>query len=107
MPPINQQGSRAGLITTLVVFAILFITSSVFAFQFYGKWQQSKADYAQYQKNYTEIVPVPEIPSEQVQALKAAKESPTKFNINPTDALIDVAMRQRDGLAFLIRGSPP
>ena len=105
MPPINQQGSRAGLITTLVVFAILFITSSVFAFQFYGDWQRAKADYAQYQKNYTEIVPLGEIPSAQGVALKTARETPAKFNINSNDALLDVAMHQRDGLAAIIRGS--
>ena len=34
MPPINQQGSRAGLVTGLVIFTILFVTAAIFAIYF-------------------------------------------------------------------------
>lgn len=105
MPPINQQGSRAGLITTLVVFAILFIVSSVFAFQFYGKYQQKMADFEAYKKNYNEILPLGVLNSPTVEALKNAQgEQQPKFGITRTDSLIDVATKQRDGLSLLIRG---
>ncbi len=108
MPPINQQGSRAGLITTLVVFAILFITSSIFAFQFYGKYQNSEANYAQYQKRYTGVLPEGLLQSAPVLALQAArddrKNNPT---VMPTDSLVEVAMHQRDAVAGLVRGSAP
>jgi len=33
-PPLNPQGSRAGLITAVVVLSILFVTSAIFAFYF-------------------------------------------------------------------------
>ncbi len=52
MPPINQQGSRGGLITALVVFVILFVISAVFAFQFYGKYKDRDQSYLDFQKQY-------------------------------------------------------
>jgi predicted nucleic acid-binding Zn-ribbon protein len=105
MPPINQQGSRAGLITTLVVFAILFIVSSVFAFQFYGKWQLEHANYEQYKKNYAEIVPLQVLNSGTIEALKNARtEQPSKYGIVSTDPLLDVQTKQLRELALIIRG---
>ncbi len=112
MPPINQQGSRAGLITTLVVFAVLFITSSIFAFHFYGQAQLTQANYDAYKKQYGDIIPQPMLSSPNVEALRNAKDAgkggnPASFNITPTDSLMDVAMKQRDGLATVIHGSAP
>ena len=53
MPPINQQGSRAGLITALVAFVILFVVSLVFAFNFYGQLKQQTINFDAYKKQYT------------------------------------------------------
>jgi len=106
MPPINQQGSRAGLITGLVVFVILFVTSSIFAFQFYGKWQLEHANYVAYQNNYRDIVPLAQLQQSPVTDLQAARSDPAnKFGLTSNDSVLDVAVKQRDTLAGAITGS--
>jgi hypothetical protein len=105
MPPINQQGSRAGLVTGLVVFVILFVTSSIFAFQFYANWQKVQANYTAYQNNYKDIVPQANLQQPDVTELSAARgETPSKFGIVQTDPLLNVALKQRNGLAQQITG---
>jgi hypothetical protein len=105
MPPINQQGSRAGLVTGLVVFVILFVTSSIFAFQFYGNWQKTQANYTAYQNNYKDIVPQPNLQQPDVTELSTARsESPARFGIVSNDPLLYVALKQRNGLAQQITG---
>jgi predicted nucleic acid-binding Zn-ribbon protein len=108
MPPINQQGSRGSLITAVVVFAILFVTSCVFAINFYGKWQTAQANYTAYQIQYKDIAlpgaaQVP--PVSDLLALRS--ESPSKLGITQSDTAIDVAIKQRDALATAIVGSLP
>ena len=105
MPPINQQGSRTGLITALVVFVVLFVVSAVFAFNYYGKYQQADVNLQTLQKQYAGAA---DPSSAIVQTLQAAKtESPAHFQIvnSPSVTALDVAVRQRDGLAALINGS--
>ena len=107
MPPINQQGSRTGLITALVVFVILFVVSIVFAFNYYGRWQQALLDNTEYQKRYTAVVSEADLASAPVLALPAAKaEQPSRFQIvnSPTFTSIDTLLHQRDGLAAAIVG---
>ena len=73
MPPINQQGSRSGLISALVAFVILFVVSTVFAFNYYGKFQQQAVNSDAYKKQYNGFLSDAAIGSPQVQALVAAK----------------------------------
>jgi hypothetical protein len=42
-PPLNPQGSRAGLITAVVVLSILFVTSAIFAFYFSAENNKKEA----------------------------------------------------------------
>jgi hypothetical protein len=106
MPPINQQGSRAGLITALVVFVILFVTATIFSFQFYGNWQKVQANYTAYQNNYKDIVPLGQLQQPLVTDLQAARsEQPNKFGLNSSDSVLDVALKERDSLAGTITGS--
>ncbi len=105
MPPINQQSSRAGLITALAVFAILFIVSTVFSFQFYGKYQQKLADFDTYRKNYNGIVADGALQSAAVQGLQAAKTE-SKLGITPSDTLLDVSLKQTGALIGALGGNP-
>jgi hypothetical protein len=106
MPPINQQGSRAGLITALVVFAILFITSSIFAFQYYGQLQKTIVDADSYKKRYNGIVLDNALASAPIEALRtAAKEKPNKFNVTDNDTAMQVSLNQTSTLASIIRGN--
>ena len=106
MPPINQQGSRAGLITSLVVFAILFIVSSIFAFQYYGQLQKSMVDADAYKKRYNGIVVDTAIGSGPVEALRtSAREKPNKYNVTDNDTAMAVSLAQTAALANVIRGN--
>jgi hypothetical protein len=105
MPPINQQSSRGGLITALVAFVILFIVSTVFAFQFYGKWQQSATNYDNYKKTYNGILSDGAINSAPVQAILAAKTD-QKLGATQNDTVVDILLKQQAALASTI-GAPP
>ena len=106
MPPINQQGSRTPLVTALVVFTILFVVSTVFAINYYGKWQQAVVDREQSQKLYNGFLTDAAIGTPDVQALVAAKtESPSPFGLTASESAMDVALRQRNVLAGVITGS--
>ncbi len=108
MPPINQQGSRAGLVTALVVFVILFVVSAVFAFNYYGKLTQANFNLQAQKTLYNGYLSDATIQQPQVQALVAAKtEQPPHFGIvnSPAETAIDVAMKQTSGLAGLIGGA--
>lgn len=104
MPPINQQSSRGALVTALAVFAILFIVSTVFSFQFYGKWQQQNAYIETYKKNYNGIVSDGALQSAAVQGLTAAKAE-SKLGITSSDTLLDVSLKQTAALIGTIGGS--
>ena len=108
MPPINQQGSRAGLVTALVVFVILFVVSAVFAFNYYGQLKQATVNLQAQRTLYNGYVNDATFQSQPVQALVAAKaEQPPHFNIvnSPAETAIDVSMKQTAGLATLVSGA--
>ncbi len=108
MPPINQQGSRAGLITALVSFVILFVVSTVFAFNFYGQLKQERINSQAYKLQYNGYLNDNTIQSPQVQALVAAKgESPPRFGIinSPSETAMDVAAKQLGGMQAVVTGA--
>jgi len=94
MPPVSPQSSRAGLITALVVFVILFVTSAVLAIYNMaeaGKLQQevtrSKSENAAY-------VTEPDKTSEQVLAAKTAGGESGKSAIQVILDERDTAVKQ-------------
>ena len=106
MPPINQQGSRAGLVTALVVFVILFVVSAVFAFSYYGQVKQLTINSDAYKKQYNGYLSDAALQSPQVQALVAAKtEQPPHFGVTSSETAIDVALKQTAGLSAIITGA--
>ena len=108
MPPINQQGSRTGLITALVVFVILFVVAAVFAFNNYGKYQQAQVDFDTYKLRYNTFLNDADLQNPAVAALVAAKaEQPPHFQIvnSPSTSALVVALKQKDGLAMAITGA--
>jgi hypothetical protein len=104
MPPINQQGSRAGLITALVVFVILFVTSTMFAIKFRSEWQASDNSNADLQKKYNEVVSLDRDTALLQELSTVRTENAAKFDINPNDLAINVAVRERDKLSKAITG---
>jgi hypothetical protein len=101
MPPIaSPQGSRAGLITAVVVFVILFVTSTIFAIYYNTQWQAAIIKDEQDLKKLAPAVTPADMTSLDVAALVArtAKRAPLTG--------IQIALADRAAEAKLITGNP-
>ena len=106
MPPINTQGSRASLVTAVVVFVILFVASAIFAIYFNVQLRATEKDYSDYKKNYNGVVADSAFTTPEFTALQSLKSDSTSGYTN-NDSLMDIALRQRDALATAISGTAP
>jgi hypothetical protein len=95
MPPANQQGSKAGLVTALVIFVILFVVSAFSAIywgvQFSNEQQVLSSDLAKVNK----IATPQQIADSSIQALASAHGG----------TAIDALENQRDDMTKEITGS--
>ncbi len=96
MPPVGPQGSRGGLITAVVVFTILFVTSTIFAIYF-GVDDSKKTELLTTQTNRTK-----EIYSAQ-DMFNPLYKAITK-NPRPGQTVLQVAFQDSQNLAELIGG---
>jgi hypothetical protein len=99
MPPINTQGSRASLVTAVVVFVILFVASAIFAIYFNVQLRSTEKEYSDYKKNYNGVVADTAFTTPEFTALQSLKSDSTSG-----DSIMDIALRQRDALAQAITG---
>ncbi|HSV14285.1 MAG TPA: hypothetical protein VLI90_08495 [Tepidisphaeraceae bacterium] len=105
MPPITPQGSRTGLLTSLVIFVILFVTATIFAIYFNVQLRSKEQDFEHYKLQYKDVVAdtafsTPEFTS--LQALKTDTSNPTYADMS----ILDIALKQRADLAQAITGTP-
>ncbi len=103
MPPINTQGSRASLVTAVVVFVILFVASAIFAIYFNVQLRSTDKEYSDYKKNYNGIVADTAFQTPEFTALQSLKSDSTS-GYTANDTIFDIALRQRDALAQSITG---
>lgn len=103
MPPINTQGSRSGLITAVVIFAVLFVTAVIFAIYFDVQLKASSADFTNYKKQYNGVVSESDLTTPQFAELQTLKNSSDK-SMNAVD-VFDLAVKQRNALAAAITGT--
>jgi len=107
MPPASPQGSRTALITWAVVFAVLWVTASIFAIYFYAQASKQEDKYTTEIKKYVpDIVSDADLNSEQVRHLKEIRtaENPPP-GVNPAMPVFQVALAQRDQMAQLVAGA--
>lgn len=104
MPPINNQGSRAPLITTLVIFTILFVTATIFAIYFNVQLQESQRLFNDYKKTYNGVVADTAFNTPEFTALKTLAADQSGGMNRAT--VLDVALKQRNDLAQAITGVP-
>ena len=77
MPPISPQGSRTGIVTTLVIFVILFVTTTILWIYESAERRNRDDQIAEYRKRLTDVVDEATIAGPDVQALTtAARENP-------------------------------
>ncbi len=105
MPPVSQQNSRAGLITAVVIFTILFVTATIFAIYYGVEATRLQKDYADLKSKYIpRIIPEGGLTSPVIAELEAARSDPNS-GLPASMALLDVAVKQRDNLAQTITGT--
>ncbi|MCC6422713.1 MAG: hypothetical protein IT447_04490 [Phycisphaerales bacterium] len=106
MPPVSQQNSRAGLISAVVIFTILFVTATIFAIYYGVEATRLQKDYADLKSKYIpRIIPEGGLTSPIISELEAARSDPNS-GLPASMALLDVAVKQRDNLAQAITGTP-
>src|SRR5215213_10167614 len=98
MPPATSPaGSRTALITWSVVFAILFVTSSIFTIYFYTDSTKARKAEAELRRQYQELAPTSELASEAVTQLRDMRQAPPEGSaVNASMPLFQVAVTQRD-----------
>lgn len=102
MPPISPQGSRTGLVTALVIFVILFVTTTIL-WIYEGAERRNRDDrIATYENRYAAVVDEATVGGADVAALKtAATENPRYSNMSA----MQVALTQRSELSKAIAGN--
>lgn len=104
MPPVSSAGSRTAAVTWAVVFAILFVTASIFAIYFYASSNRDADLLAQHRRQVAEVIPDAELTGPEVTRLRAIRGTEgSGFSANTP--LIQVAAQDRDSLARLIAGA--
>jgi hypothetical protein len=102
MPPISPQGSRTGIVTTLVIFVILFVTTTILWIYESAERRNRDDQIAEYRKRLTDIVDEATIGGADVQALTtAARENPAYSGMSA----MQVALAQRNDLAKAVAGT--
>jgi hypothetical protein len=101
MPPISPQGSRTGLVTALVIFVILFVTTTIL-WIYEGAERRNRDDrIADFERSRREILDDATATGGEVEALKkAATENPAYAG----KTAMQVALTQRDELARAVAG---
>ena len=96
MPPISPQGSRTGLVTALVIFVILFVTTTILWIYESAERRNRDDRIADYSKTYREVVDESTISSADVQSLlQASRDQPAYSGMSA----MQVALKQREELA--------
>src|SRR5689334_10219111 len=94
MPPVTPQSSRAGLITALVVFVILFVTSAVLAVYNMAEAGKLQQEVARSRSESAQFVTDPDKTSEQVAAAVAAGRESGKSAVQQLIDERDAAVKQ-------------
>lgn len=98
----SASGSRAGLITATVVLAIVSVTALVFAFIFSAEARRNGQALEDITKAYNDVVKRNALTGPTVTQLRERRSAGEPFTT--ADALLDVAVGERDGLAKLLGG---
>src|SRR5438034_3386716 len=106
MPPVSSPaGSRTALVTWAVVFAILWVTASIFAIYFYASASKVTDQYDTLRKQYIpDIIAESELNSDAVRHMKELRTQ-EGTGLNPSMSAFSVALAQRDQMAQMVAGA--
>ena len=98
-----NQGSRAGLISTVVVLSIISVVAIIFAFWYGAEKRKVELETADLKKQYVDLISPSALSGDDMAQLKALRGDAASGI--PRDAKVwDVAMGQRNDLVKLITG---
>jgi hypothetical protein len=100
MAAVSQQGSRAGLITALVIFVVLFLVATVFFFTTNAERTQKDKQLTDLQAKYRDVIKPTEMADADFQAIKDLQTDPA----NRGRSMFDILKTQREDLAKAITG---
>ena len=95
MPPISPQGSRTGLVTALVIFVILFVTTTILWIYESAERRNRDDRIADYEKRYAAVVDEATINGPDVAALQQARDQNPQYS---GMSAMQVALAQRTEL---------
>src|SRR3954471_15312985 len=101
MAAVSQQGSRAGLITALVIFVVLFLVSTVLFFTTNADNKVNEKRVADLQLKYNQVIKQTEMTDPDYQAVQDLQKSDPA---NRGRSVFDILKSQRDDLAVKIMG---
>lgn len=105
MPPVNQ-GSRAGLITAVVAFAVLFVTSTIFAIYYGVKADDVTKKYDSFRSSVVpEVIAGGDLTGGTVASLRQVRDA-AEPPINKGMSLLDVAVTERNEMVNTVTGDP-
>src|SRR5690606_11207228 len=104
MPPPANPGSRGGLITAVVIFAILFVTATIFAIYYGTQAAKTQRDLKETAATVNDIVLDTSRTSAELQPLIQARQSGNIPGVDSRTPLLEVAIAQRNHLARMIAG---
>ncbi len=100
MAAVSQPGSRAGIITALVIFVVLFLVATVLFFTANADLQVVRKTNTDQQVKYNQVIKQTEMTDPDYQALQELQRDPT----NRGRSMFDIMKTQRDDLAKAITG---
>jgi len=106
MAAVSQTGSRAGLITALVIFVVLFLVSTVLFFTANADLQAARKTNTEMNAKYKNVIKETEMTDPDFDAIKTAQKDPG----NSGRSIFDIMRSQRDDLSKSITGqsnTPP
>lgn len=102
-PPMSPQGSRAGLITAVVVLSILFVTSAIFAFYYNAEFRGKERDSDTLTKTNQLLASNDVQASPDYAALTELRTSDPKFK---DQSLVEILQTQRNEANMALAGVP-
>jgi hypothetical protein len=102
MPPISPQGSRTGLVSFLVVFVILFVTTTILWIYESAERRNRDDQIAEYRKKLTDVVDEGTIGGQDVQTLIASRDQNPAYG---GMSAMQIALAQRAELSRQVAGN--
>ena len=106
MPPVNQQGSKAGLITSLIIAVILLMVAVIMTITTNTDLTKTRTELTKLTQKYNEVARADQITSDETSErslLLAAKE---KLNLEGNPTAVEVAVAEIKRLTGLINNKP-